>query len=151
MKPQVLALLAVAALLVPSQSLLAETLDSDTNERNRGMLKRDLQGDELRNNDLKNSARNERDADENTILPEDQSEEKIFRDRTASIRQDVVANDSLSSAAKNIKIITLSSGNVILRGVVESASEKATLEQLARRHSGSNKVTSFLEVNTPRM
>jgi osmotically-inducible protein OsmY len=56
-----------------------------------------------------------------------------------------VADDSLSSNAHNVKIIT-NGGVVTLRGPVKSVEEKATVEAKARQVAGVVRVDSFLEI-----
>jgi osmotically-inducible protein OsmY len=76
----------------------------------------------------------------------DQGESQLDRDMTQSIRKSVIADDSLSFTAKNVKIITRD-GRVTLRGVVNNAREKATIEKSAKELAGANKVTNQLEVS----
>jgi osmotically-inducible protein OsmY len=94
-----------------------------------------------------NTAKNVRDQNQNMALPENQSNKKVYIDRTAAIRQDIMDIDIMSTNAKNIKIMTLESGKVVLRGPVESSSEKEKIEAIAQRHSGGAEVLSFLEVS----
>ena len=65
-----------------------------------------------------NTARNVRDRDGTTLTPGDQSESKADLALTQRIRQAIVADDSLSTTAHNVKIIT-SDGVVTLRGPVQ--------------------------------
>jgi len=58
---------------------------------------------------------------------------------TRKIRSALLAVPGLSFEAKNIKILTLD-GRVTLRGRVESAEERETLEQIAKSIAGSNNV-----------
>jgi hyperosmotically inducible periplasmic protein len=64
---------------------------------------------------------------------------------TALIRQDIMAEESLSINAKNVKIIT-NGGRVQLRGWVNSSSEKNTVAQFANRHAGYANVSNQLTV-----
>ena len=64
---------------------------------------------------------------------------------TAAIRRAVVADNSLSMTAKNIKIIT-TGDTVTLRGPVQSAEEKTKIEQLAQSAAGNAKIDNQLEV-----
>jgi len=63
-----------------------------------------------------------------------------------TIRKAVVDNDSLSTNAHNVKIITVD-GAVTLRGPVKTAEEKATVEALAQKASGVKSVDNQLEVD----
>jgi len=93
-----------------------------------------------------NTRVNERDRESSVLTPLDQSEEESDRDLTQSIRKSVIADDSLSFTAKNIKIITRG-GFVTLRGPVNNAHEKTTIERAARDLAGAKNVVSELEVN----
>ena len=92
-----------------------------------------------------NTGRNVRDRSGATMTPGDQSETEADRTVTQHIRRAVVADDSLSTMAKNVKIIT-TDGVVTLRGPVQSPHEKATIEAKARQFAGINQVDNQLEV-----
>jgi hyperosmotically inducible protein len=96
--------------------------------------------------DADNSRVNERDRASTALTPMDQGESQADRDMTQSIRKSVIADDSLSFTAKNVKIITRD-GRVTLRGVVNNAREKATIEKSAKELAGAKKVTNELEVS----
>jgi osmotically-inducible protein OsmY len=64
---------------------------------------------------------------------------------TQQIRRAVVGDDSLSTMAKNVKIIT-TDGVVTLRGPVQSSHERAAIEAKARQFAGINQVDNQLEV-----
>ncbi len=65
---------------------------------------------------------------------------------TAAIRRAVVKDSSLSTMAKNVKIIT-ADGVVTLRGPVKSEAEKAKIAELAKSSAGNaKKVDNQLEV-----
>ena len=74
-----------------------------------------------------------------TLTPGDQSESKADLDLTQRVRQAVVADDSLSTNAHNVKIITIN-GVVTLRGPVNSAQEKANIDAKAQQIAGATKV-----------
>jgi len=93
-----------------------------------------------------NTGLNVRDRSGATLTPGDQSENKADVTLTQQIRQAVVADKSLSTTAKNIKIIT-NNGVVTLRGPVNSPQEKETIEAKAQGIAGMNKVDSQLEVS----
>jgi osmotically-inducible protein OsmY len=92
-----------------------------------------------------NTGRNVRDRSGATLTPGDQSESAADRTLTQRIRQAVVADDSLSMTAHNVKIITVN-GVVTLRGPVNSAKEKATIDAKAQQIAGATKVKSQLEI-----
>ena len=74
-----------------------------------------------------------------------QSESTADRTLTQRIRQAVAADELLSTAAKNIKIITLN-GVVTLWGPVNSLQEKGSIEAIAQHIAGTNKVDNQLEI-----
>lgn len=92
-----------------------------------------------------NTGRNVRDRSGTTLTPGDQSENEADRTLTQQIRQAVMADKSLSTTAKNIKIITVD-GVVTLRGPVKSPQEKKTIETKAQQVAGVNKIDNQLEV-----
>jgi hyperosmotically inducible periplasmic protein len=66
-------------------------------------------------------------------------------DVMAKIRSRVVDDDSLSTTAHNVKIIS-EDGRVTLKGPVKSAAEKATIERIASDVAGAGHVVSQLEI-----
>jgi hyperosmotically inducible protein len=92
-----------------------------------------------------NTGVNVRDRNDATLTPGDQSESEADRALTQQIRQAVVGDKSLSTMAKNIKIITID-GVVTLRGPVQNANEKKTIEAKVQHMAGVNKVDNQLEV-----
>jgi hyperosmotically inducible protein len=94
-----------------------------------------------------NSARNARDRDDQNKTTGDQSENEADRTITQNIRRAVTADDSLSTNAKNVKIIT-NDGTVTLRGPVKSEKEKAEIEAKAKQVAGVKRVDNQLEVTS---
>ena len=92
-----------------------------------------------------NSGRNVRDRDNQTKTPGDQSENEADRTITQNIRQAITADDSLSTNAKNVKIIT-NDGTVTLRGPVKSEKEKTDIEAKAKQVAGVKRVDNQIEV-----
>ena len=92
-----------------------------------------------------NSGRNVRDRDNQTKTPGDQSENEADRAITQNIRQAITADDSLSTNAKNVKIIT-NDGTVTLRGPVKSEKEKTDIEAKAKQVAGVKRVDNQIEV-----
>jgi len=92
-----------------------------------------------------NTGKNVRDRDDKTLTPGDQSSNEADVELTRRIREAVVADDSLSTSAHNIKIITIN-GTVTLRGPVSSTEEKTKIAQTAQKLAGTNKVDNQLEV-----
>ena len=77
--------------------------------------------------------------------PLDQSESEADVAISANIRKAIVADDSLSVNAHNVKIIT-QDGMVTLKGPVRSEKDKQVVEAKAKEVVGEDKVTSKLEV-----
>ncbi|MBA3721931.1 MAG: BON domain-containing protein [Parachlamydiaceae bacterium] len=91
-----------------------------------------------------NTGRNVRDRND-TMTPENQSENDVDRKITQKIRQDLMNDDSLSTNAKNIKIIT-SNGVVTLRGPVNSDRERNVIGQKVKSVRGIRNVDNQLEI-----
>ncbi|MGK3981933.1 BON domain-containing protein [Sorangium sp. So ce136] len=93
-----------------------------------------------------NTDKNDRDRDPAALTPGDQGENETDRTITQKIRQAVVASDTLSMNAKNVKIIT--NGQVVtLRGPVKSDKEKADIAAIAQGIPGVQKVDNQLEID----
>ena len=92
-----------------------------------------------------NTAKNERDASGDSKTSGDQSESPADIKMTAAIRRAIVADDSLSMTATNVKIIT-ADGKVTLRGPVKTAAEKTKIAQLAKKEAGKATIDNQLEV-----
>lgn len=92
-----------------------------------------------------NTKVNERDRDNTTLTPMDQRNNETDLKVTQQIRQAVMADDSLSFTAKNVKIIT-QNGKVTLRGPVKTAEERNAIEAAARKVAGVTQVDNQIEV-----
>lgn len=99
----------------------------------------------LSGQDYDNTGKNIRDRDSKTLTPFDQSESESDRTITQKIRQAIMADDSLSTNAKNIKIITIQ-GVVTLRGPVASSREIDAIVSKVNDVQGIVKVDNQLEV-----
>jgi osmotically-inducible protein OsmY len=95
--------------------------------------------------DADNTKVNTRDRAEGSPTADEQKESQSDREITRRIRQSVVKDESLSTYAHNVKIIT-QDGHVTLKGPVRSDSEKRTIEGKAAEVAGQNKVTNELAV-----
>ncbi len=95
--------------------------------------------------DADNTERNVRDRDDKTLTPLDQGGSDSDRAITQEIRKAVVADDSLSMNAHNVKIITID-GTVTLRGPVKSTDEKAKIASIAKKVAGAKSIENQLEV-----
>jgi hyperosmotically inducible periplasmic protein len=92
-----------------------------------------------------NTRVNERDRNDAALTPPDQQENQTDLKITQQIRKAVMADDSLSFTAKNVKIIT-AGGKVTLRGPVNSDAERSAIEAAARKIAGVKQVDNQLEV-----
>lgn len=92
-----------------------------------------------------NTRVNERDRNEAALTPLDQSNSQADTKITQLVRKAVVGDKSLSFTAKNVKIIT-QGGKVTLRGPVNTAAERASIEQAAKAVAGVTAVDNQLEV-----
>ena len=92
-----------------------------------------------------NTGRNVRDRSDVTKTPTDQAENEADRAITQSIRQNITSDSSLSTNAKNVKIITVD-GAVTLRGPVKSEKEKADIVARAQQIAGVKRVDDQLEI-----
>jgi hyperosmotically inducible periplasmic protein len=100
------------------------------------------------------SARMEERRDGNTESPDvasgpptasDQPNNETDLELIATIRRDLVADDTLSTSAQNVTIVA-DGGNVTLQGRVESADEKARVEAAARQAPGVRQIDNQIEV-----
>lgn len=92
-----------------------------------------------------NSGRNERDRNDATKTAGDQAENEADRTISQNIRQAVVADDSVSTNGKNVKIVTVD-GTVTLRGPVKSEKEKSNIGAKAQQIAGVKRVDNQLEI-----
>lgn len=86
-------------------------------------------------------------ANKNTAAPTADNAKNGTSDRAvmAQIRRDVVKDNSLSTYAHNVKIIS-KHGKVTLRGPVKSDEEKKTIEGYATKVAGDGNVTNEISV-----
>jgi len=92
-----------------------------------------------------NTATNDRDRSGETQTSGDQSNSSADLKITQAIRRAVMKDRELSTAAKNIKVVT-ANGQVTLRGPVKSAQEKAKVDQIARSAASGAQIDDQLEV-----
>jgi hypothetical protein len=88
---------------------------------------------------------NERNKNQNEPTADQQKDNPADRALTQQIRQSLMDDKSLSTYARNVKIITRN-GQVTLQGPVRSEAEKQMIEKKATEVAGANKVTSELDV-----
>jgi hypothetical protein len=92
-----------------------------------------------------NTGRNVRDRAENAVTPLEQSNSEQDIELTQRIRSGITSNDAMSVQARNVKVISRD-GFVTLRGPVETETEKASIEALARS-AGATRVDNQLEID----
>jgi len=102
-----------------------------------------MAADEKTNAD--NTALNQRDRSGETATSGDQSNSSADLKITQAIRQALMKDRELSTTAKNIKVIT-ANGRVTLRGPVQSAQEKAKIDQIAKSAAGGVQIGNQLDV-----
>ena len=96
--------------------------------------------------DAENTGKNVRDREDRTLTPMDQSNTKEDIDVTATIRKALMDDGSLSTNARNVKIITRD-GVVTLRGPVENAQEKVAIARTAQSVAGVRRIDNQLEID----
>jgi hyperosmotically inducible protein len=94
-----------------------------------------------------NTKRNAQDPSNRTRTADDQSNSSSDVQITQRIRRSVMDDKSLSTYAHNAKIVAVN-GTVTLNGVVKTPAEKTTVEQLAARVVGPDRVVNKLKVDT---
>ena len=94
-----------------------------------------------------NSKVNQRDRSESAKTPENQSNNKSDVEMTRQIRKEITQDNSLSTLAHNVKIIT-EKGKVTLRGPVKDTAEKEKIAQKAQQIAGADKVQNELDVKS---
>lgn len=92
-----------------------------------------------------NTKKNKRDRNDHAVTADQQGGSASDRELTRKIRKAVIDDKSLSTYARNVKIIS-QGGKVILRGPVNSEAEKRTVESLAATAAGEANVTSKIEI-----
>lgn len=95
-----------------------------------------------------NTQVNQRDYQTGTLTAEDQARGSAADvELTRKIRQDLVADKSLSTDAQNIKIVTLNSV-VTLRGPVATPAERQKIDALVKKTAGVSRVDNQLEIKS---
>ena len=84
-------------------------------------------------------------ADGNSSVPGTPDDGKTALEQAAGIRRALMAADGLSAGARKVDVL-VEQGRVTLRGRVESAVEKARVEEIARTTINATGVTNNLEV-----
>jgi len=92
-----------------------------------------------------NTKTNQRDRNANEPTADQQKENRSDREITQQIRRAIVKDQSLSTYAHNVKIVT-QNGQVTLKGPVRSEDEKRAIESKAAEVAGQDKVSSELDI-----
>jgi osmotically-inducible protein OsmY len=92
-----------------------------------------------------NTGINVRDRSREAVTPFTQSNNRSDVETTRKIRRALINDKSLSTTARNVKVVTVS-GTVYLRGPVESEHEKAAIAHKARQIAGRDHVNDQLEI-----
>jgi sporulation protein YlmC with PRC-barrel domain len=96
-------------------------------------------------NESDNTARNVRDRNNGMLTPLDQGNNQTDIKTTANIRKEIIANNDMSTNAKNVIIVTRD-GHVTLRGPVNTTEEKRLIGEIANRIAQAQNVDNQLEV-----
>jgi osmotically-inducible protein OsmY len=92
-----------------------------------------------------NTKMNKRDGAAKPLSAEQQMENKSDLELTRKIRKSLSDDKSLSTYAKNVKIISRL-GHVTLKGPVNSEEEKLKIEKVAKAVAGDMKVNNEIEI-----
>jgi osmotically-inducible protein OsmY len=76
---------------------------------------------------------------------QEQSNKKEDVELTRKIREELMKQETLSVAAKNVKVVT-KDGITHLSGSVKTPEEKDLIESIAKRHAGEANVQSHIQV-----
>ena len=92
-----------------------------------------------------NTKKNKRDRADSAVTADQQGQSEGDREITRKIRKALTDESTLSTYAKNVKIIT-KDGKVTLRGPVKTESEKSMVEKFAQTVAGDANVSSEIEI-----
>lgn len=92
-----------------------------------------------------NTEVNERDRNSGEVTADQQEENETDRELTAAIRSSLMADESLSTYAHNVKIIS-QAGEVTLKGPVRSEEERKSIVAVAVAASDESRVTDEMSV-----
>jgi osmotically-inducible protein OsmY len=104
---------------------------------------------ESRSAQADNTRTNVRDRNPNEPTADSQRSNMSDRDITRQIRQSLAKDNSLSSYAHNVKVVT-QNGQVTLKGPVRSEEEKRAIEEKAAAVAGQDKINSELDIKEKR-
>ena len=132
MKRNVVMLLVAQLVLMGSLTMLWARQDADTNQYPPA---------------ADNTKVNQRDRNRSEPTADNQKEDPADRQLVQQIRRAIVKDKSLSTNARNIKVIA-QNGMVTLKGPVDSENEKQTVEAKAAQVAGADKVSSEIQVRS---
>ncbi|MGA9813056.1 MAG: BON domain-containing protein [Terriglobales bacterium] len=132
MKRNVVMLLVAQLVLMGSLTMLWARQDADTNQSPPA---------------AENTKVNQRDRNRSEPTADNQKEDPADRQLVQQIRRAIVKDKSLSTNARNIKVIA-QNGMVTLKGPVDSENEKQTVEAKAAQVAGADKVSSEIQVRS---
>lgn len=92
-----------------------------------------------------NTGRNARDRSSDAITPFTQSNQQSDVETTRKIRRALMEDKSLSTTARNVKVVTVG-GTVVLRGPVKSEHERKAIAKKALQIAGTGHVNDQLEI-----
>ena len=96
--------------------------------------------------EVDNTKVNKRDRAANEVTADQQSNSEGDTDLTRRIRQAIMKEETFSTYAQNVKVISVN-GKVTLKGPVSTESEKTKILSHARSVAGTANVTNEMSVN----
>jgi osmotically-inducible protein OsmY len=114
-----------------------------------GALTLPVAAQEAQNKAPDNTAVNKRDRDAAQPTADNATNKLSDREMMKKIRQDVVADKSLSTYGHNVKIIA-SNGRITLKGPVHTEDEKRAIEEHARKYAGDGNIDDQITVKGDR-
>lgn len=96
--------------------------------------------------DADNTAQNKGATREDAVTADKQGNSKSEVTVLADVRKAVLAEKGLSTNAQNAKLLYSKSGILTLKGPVDTAEEKARLEEIAKTCEGVKKIKNMLTV-----
>lgn len=94
-----------------------------------------------------NTGKNTRDSTGQSITSTDQSNSSADLKITSDIRSALVDDESLSTNAHNVKVIT-TNGSITLRGPVRDTQERDRVLAIVKKYAGRYSINNYLEVTT---
>ncbi len=135
----------IGTVLFAGAALAQDSSSASPMQSTHGATTDSLQGSTRKSIEPDNSGINARDRDSSAATADQQGQSASDIEMTRNIRRAIVDSDSMSTYAKNIKIIT-KDGMVTLKGPVRSEQEKSMIEAKATALAGAGKIRNELEV-----